>query len=209
MGAARRLRARGRLDLFAAADGYGAFDADVTVTMDAAAGGFSAADSRRDDIQGRGGPAERGTGTLTLTGRNRYSGGTVPAGGTLVAGSEDALGHGNVRMTGGTLRVAGRLRVHGACTQDAARGRSPVRAGGKAPLTVGHRAAQALRLDAERPPAAGGTPAGPRRAPARRTVPADRGELGPAADRTRVHGRRSVGATRAAVTAAGAAAVRR
>lgn len=153
----------GRLDLFAAADGYGAFDAGVTVTMDAAGGGFSAADSWRNDIGGRGGLTKRGTGTLTLTGRNRYTGGTVLAGGVLVAGSEDALGHGDVRTTGGTLRVAGRLRVRGAWAQDAGTLEVTVRAGGKAPLTVGHRAvlggaaALALRLDAERPPAAGST----------------------------------------------------
>ncbi len=47
----------GRLDLFAAADGYGAFGSGVGVTLDAAAGGFSAADAWRDDIGGRGGPA--------------------------------------------------------------------------------------------------------------------------------------------------------
>ncbi|GGS77908.1 phosphatase PAP2 family protein [Streptomyces cinerochromogenes] len=153
----------GRLDLFAAADGYGAFDTDVTVTMDAADGGFSAADSWRNDIDGRGGLAKRGTGTLTLTGRNRYTGGTVLAGGTLAAGSEDALGHGEVRVTGGTLRVARRLRVRGAYTQEAGTLEVTVRAGGEAPLTAGHRAllggaaVLVLRLDAERPPAAGST----------------------------------------------------
>lgn len=151
----------GRLDLFAAADGYGAFDTDVTVTMDASAGGFSAADSWRNDVGGRGGLAKRGTGTLTLTGRNRYTGGTVLAEGTLVAGSADALGHGDVRVTGGTLRVAGRLRVRGAWMQDGGELEVTVRAGGEAPLTVGHRAVLggpavlALRLDAKRPPAAG------------------------------------------------------
>lgn len=35
----------GRLNLFAAADGYGAFDGDVTVVMDAGKGGFHSADS--------------------------------------------------------------------------------------------------------------------------------------------------------------------
>ncbi|MEU6669608.1 phosphatase PAP2 family protein [Streptomyces sp. NPDC046727] len=153
----------GRLDLFAAADGYGAFDSGVTVTLDAAAGGFSAADSWRNDIDGRGGLTKRGTGALTLTGRNRYTGGTVLAEGTLTAGSEDALGHGDVRVTGGTLAVAGRLRVRGAFAQDAGTLEVTLRAGRKAPLTVGHRAVLgaaavlALRLDTERPPAAGST----------------------------------------------------
>ncbi|MGW7257319.1 phosphatase PAP2 family protein [Streptomyces sp. NPDC054834] len=153
----------GRLNLFAAADGYGAFDSDVTVTLDAAAGGFSAADSWRNDIDGRGGLTKRGTGTLTLTGRNRYSGGTVLAAGTLVAGSQDALGHGDVRVADGTLRVDGRVRVRGQYGQDAGTLEVTLRAGRKAPLTVQRRAALgrgsvlSLRLDAERPPAAGST----------------------------------------------------
>ncbi|MEV7813198.1 MULTISPECIES: hypothetical protein [Streptomyces] len=83
--------------------------------------------------------------------------------GALVAGSEDALGHGDARVTGGTLRVPEGLRVRGAWVQDAGTLEVTVRAGGKAPLTVGHRAVLggpavlALRLDAERPPAAGST----------------------------------------------------
>lgn len=44
----------GRLNLFAAADGYGVFDSDVTVTLDAALGGFDAADTWRNDIDGSG-----------------------------------------------------------------------------------------------------------------------------------------------------------
>ncbi|WEO93755.1 phosphatase PAP2 family protein [Streptomyces sp. FXJ1.172] len=153
----------GRLDLFAAADGYGAFDTDVTVTLDAAAGGFSAADAWRNDIDGRGALAKRGTGTLTLTGRNRYTGGTVLAQGALVAGCEDALGHGDVRITDGTLGVAARLRVRGAYAQDAGTLEVTLRAGRKAPLTVRHlavlggSAVLSLRLDGERPPAAGST----------------------------------------------------
>jgi hypothetical protein len=42
----------GRLNLFAAADGYGKFAAGVQVTMDAAQGGFNAADTWRNDIRG-------------------------------------------------------------------------------------------------------------------------------------------------------------
>ncbi|WP_247636578.1 phosphatase PAP2 family protein, partial [Methylobacterium sp. 37f] len=44
----------GRLNLYAAADGYGAFNDAVTVTMDAAQGGVSALDSFNNDIGGRG-----------------------------------------------------------------------------------------------------------------------------------------------------------
>ncbi|KOV56136.1 phosphatase PAP2 family protein [Streptomyces sp. MMG1121] len=153
----------GRLNLFAAADGYGAFDTDVTVALDAAAGGFAAADAWRNDIDGSGGLVKRGTGTLTLTGRNRYTGGTVLARGTLVAGCEDALGHGDVRVGAGTLRVAERLRVRGSYAQDAGALEVTLRAGRQAPLTVrqlmvlGGSPVLSLRLDTERPPALGRT----------------------------------------------------
>ncbi|MFJ8624987.1 phosphatase PAP2 family protein [Kitasatospora sp. NPDC093550] len=112
----------GRLNLFAAADGYGAFERDVTVELDAADGGFSSADAWRNDIAGPGGLTKRGTGTLTLTGTNRYAGATVVAGGVLEAGSRDALGRGDVRVRGGTLRVdaeRGAVRVHGSLLQSA------------------------------------------------------------------------------------------
>ena len=97
----------GRLNLFAAADGYGAFDDDVTVVMDAAAGGFSAADSWKNDIPGDGGLVKQGSGTLTLAGENSYRGGTVITGGTLAAASATALGDGSVQIgAAGTLAVA-------------------------------------------------------------------------------------------------------
>ncbi|MER7834874.1 phosphatase PAP2 family protein [Streptomyces sp. NPDC096040] len=153
----------GRLNLFAAADGYGAFDTDVTVTLDAAAGGFSAADSWRHDIDGHGGLTKEGTGTLTLTGSNGYRGGTVVAGGTLVAASNEALGRGDVRITAGTLRVAGGLFVRGTYTQDAGTLEVTLGKGRKAPLQVKHLAVLgkgstlSLNLDTEHPPAAGCT----------------------------------------------------
>ncbi|MFD5740472.1 phosphatase PAP2 family protein [Streptomyces massasporeus] len=154
----------GRLNLFAAADGYGAFDRDVTVTLDAAAGGFHAADSWRNAIEGDGGLTKRGSGTLTLTGHNRYRGGTVLEAGTLVAAAPNALGEGDVRVTGGTLRAAGVLRVRGSYVQE---GESmldlPLRRNHGPALTVGRRvllgpgSVLSLRLDAERPPVAGTT----------------------------------------------------
>jgi autotransporter-associated beta strand protein len=101
----------GRLNLFAAADGYGSFVGPVTVTMDAAAGGFNAADTWRNAIDGCGGLVKAGTGTLTLTGANSYGAGTTVTGGTLVAGSASALGRGPVTVTGGTLRLTGSTRV--------------------------------------------------------------------------------------------------
>lgn len=95
----------GRLNLFAAADGYGAFDQDVRVFMDASARGFHATDAWRNDISGRGGLRKSGSGTLTLTGDNRYSGGTQVDHGVLVAGSRTAFGTGDLHVTNGTLGV--------------------------------------------------------------------------------------------------------
>ncbi|MET7684843.1 phosphatase PAP2 family protein [Streptomyces sp. NPDC005423] len=153
----------GRLDLFTAADGYGAFDADVEVTLDTAAGGFGAADAWRNDIGGRGALTKRGTGTLTLTGHNDYTGGTVLDSGVLVAGSAHALGHGDVRVGGGTLRVTESVQVHGAYTHESATLEVTLRSGHGPALDVTRRAALgrgsvlALRLDTARPPAAGST----------------------------------------------------
>lgn len=93
----------GRLNLFAAAHGFGAFDSDVAVTLDAAEGGVSAADVWRNDIAGPGSFTLDGTGTLTLTGDNAHTGGTALDGGSLVAASPTALGSGDVRVSGGEL----------------------------------------------------------------------------------------------------------
>ncbi|KMS77124.1 phosphoesterase [Streptomyces viridochromogenes] len=154
----------GRLNLFVAADGYGAFDTDVTVTLDAAAGGFGAADSWRNDIRGEGGLTKRGTGTLTLTGHNRYHGGTVVEAGVLVAGSANALGQGDVQVKGGTLRADKVLRVRGSYVQDGDTTLElPLRKNHGPALEVSRRvvlgrgSVLSLRLDAERPPVAGTT----------------------------------------------------
>ncbi|MEW2560521.1 phosphatase PAP2 family protein [Streptomyces griseorubiginosus] len=152
----------GRLNLFAAADGYGSFDSDVTVTLDAAAGGFHTADSWRNDIDGCGGLTKKGSGTLTLTGHNRYTGGTVLQEGTLVAASAHALGHGDVRVRGGKLTLADRsLQVHGTYTQDSAALELTLRSGQEPVLEVTRRAVLGkgsvlrLTLDAKKPPKAG------------------------------------------------------
>ncbi|MFM9608996.1 phosphatase PAP2 family protein [Streptomyces sp. V2] len=151
----------GRLNLFAAADGYGSFESDVTVTLDAAKHGFHAADAWRNDIDGAGGLTKKGTGTLTLTGHNRYHGGTVVKEGTLVAGHANALGQGHVTLAGGTLGAPQPVRVRGSWTQGAATLDLTVRKGHGAVLTVSGRARLergaklVLRLDAKQPPAAG------------------------------------------------------
>ena len=93
----------GRLNLFAAADGYSTFSTDVTVTMNAADGGFSSADRWRNDIDGAGSLTKQGTGVLTLTGDNSYLGGTVVTGGRLAATSPTAFGTGSISVAGGIL----------------------------------------------------------------------------------------------------------
>ncbi|MFD9900331.1 autotransporter domain-containing protein [Mesorhizobium sp. NPDC059025] len=88
---APQFRGYARLNLFAAADGYGAFRSNVPVTMDAGQGGFNALDVWRNDIGGSGGLTKAGSGTLVLQGSNTYSGGTIVKGGTLRSGAANAL----------------------------------------------------------------------------------------------------------------------
>jgi len=60
-----------------------------------------------------------GTGTLTLSGNNSYTGGTDIVGGTLVAANGSALGSGLVDVNGGTLSMSGplTLNIGGSYTQ--------------------------------------------------------------------------------------------
>jgi autotransporter-associated beta strand protein len=110
----------GRINLLAAGNGYGAFDTDVAVTMDAADGGFSASDEWKNDIEGAGSLTKDGSGSLTLSGDNSYEGGTRLLGGELVAASETALGAGDVANVAGTLTVpSGAVEVAGDYTQSA------------------------------------------------------------------------------------------
>ncbi|MEU8661558.1 phosphatase PAP2 family protein [Actinoplanes philippinensis] len=100
----------GRLDLFKAADGYGAFETDVDVTLD------GVSDAWRNDITGRGGLTLRGTGVLTLTGANRFRGGVRVLGGALVAATGHALGGGDAEIRGATLRTVPGGRLDGTLT---------------------------------------------------------------------------------------------
>jgi autotransporter-associated beta strand protein len=100
----------GRLNLVAASDGYGAFEGDVNVHMEASNGRFSAHDWWRNDISGEGMLKKDGSGQLTLTGNNTYSGGTLINGGTLEAKSTTAFGTGDLYINSGQLQVD----VHGA-----------------------------------------------------------------------------------------------
>ena len=107
----------GRLNLFAAADGYGQFNGDVVVVMQASDGGFSALDSWKNDIAGAGKLTKQGTGTLEFAGTNSYTGGTQIVGGTLRAASASALGSGDVYLGLGSLVATTPITVKGAYTQ--------------------------------------------------------------------------------------------
>ncbi|EMN5127105.1 MULTISPECIES: phosphatase PAP2 family protein [Burkholderia] len=102
----------GRLNLFAAADGYGAFNGNVIVSMDASQGGLNAADLWRNDVAGAGKLTLQGSGTLTLAGNNSYTGGTQVSGGTLAAASATAFGKGDVYVgSGGGVQIAANAPV--------------------------------------------------------------------------------------------------
>lgn len=109
----------GRLNLFAAADGFGTFDGDVAVTMDASLGGFNARDAWRNDISGAGKLTKSGTGVLSLGGNNTFSGGTLLEAGSLVGTSATAFGTGAVFIRGGVLvsDAPAELLIGGAFTQ--------------------------------------------------------------------------------------------
>jgi len=93
----------GRINLFAAADGYGAFNGNVVIVMDTSKGGFNAADRWRNDISGNGKLVKQGSGALKLAGANTWSGGTELTAGTLQGDSASAFGTGDVYVSGGTL----------------------------------------------------------------------------------------------------------
>ncbi|TDG08167.1 phosphatase PAP2 family protein [Paraburkholderia guartelaensis] len=110
----------GRLNMFSAADGYGAFNGNVIVAMDASQGSFNAADTWRNDIAGSGKLTLQGSGTLTLAGNNSYTGGSQVSGGVLAAASTTAFGNGDVYVgSGGGVAVAtsAPLTVAGKYTQ--------------------------------------------------------------------------------------------
>ncbi|MGF6413188.1 phosphatase PAP2 family protein [Paraburkholderia sp. MM5482-R1] len=96
----------GRLNMFAAGDGYGAFHGSVIVSMDASQGGFNASDLWRNDIAGAGKLTLQGSGTLKLGGNNTWSGGSQVSGGVLEADSPNAFGTGDVYVGAGGITIA-------------------------------------------------------------------------------------------------------
>lgn len=64
-------------------------------------------------LAGTSGLAKYGSGTLTLSGSNTYTGGTVVNGGILKAGNAAAFGTGDIRVTSGTLDIAGQSIANG------------------------------------------------------------------------------------------------
>jgi autotransporter-associated beta strand protein len=106
----------GRIDTFAAFNGYGQFNGSVVISMDATQGGFGAIDMWRNDISGSGKLTLTGTGTLQLAGNNSYSGGTQVSGANLQADSEAAFGTGDVFVGTGSAIISAS---------------SPVKVGGK------------------------------------------------------------------------------
>jgi outer membrane autotransporter protein len=77
-----------RLNLYAAAGGYGSFPSNVTVNMNAALGGLDAFDVWSNNISGPGGLTLQGSGTLVLAGDDTFTGGANVQGGALgVTGS--------------------------------------------------------------------------------------------------------------------------
>lgn len=109
----------GRLNLFAASNGYGAFNTDVTVTMDSEKGGFNAKDTWKNDISGDGALYKKGDGELVLTGNNTYTGGTNIIEGTITLAGAHSAGNGAVNVEKGTLveKVAGTVKIESDYTQ--------------------------------------------------------------------------------------------
>ncbi|MCJ2009140.1 autotransporter domain-containing protein [Methylobacterium sp. J-092] len=94
----------GRINLYAANDGYGAFASTVSVTMDASQGGYGTSDSWNNDISGPGGLIKNGSGALRLSGNDTYAGPTLVNGGTLTV---DGSLVSTVTVAGGRLDGSG------------------------------------------------------------------------------------------------------
>ncbi|ENS21531.1 outer membrane autotransporter barrel domain-containing protein [Brucella abortus F5/04-7] len=82
------------------------------VSLQAGGGTFDIEDAANNfavtqGVAGAGGLTKSGSGTLTLSGVNSYTGGTVFAGGVVSVDKEVRLGGGDLTFNGGTLQVTG------------------------------------------------------------------------------------------------------
>jgi autotransporter-associated beta strand protein len=111
-----------RLNLYAAAGGYGAFPSNVTVNMNAALGGLNAFDVWSNNISGPGGLTLQGSGTLVLAGDDTFTGGVNVQGGALgVTGSllgPLSVSSGATLVLGSTGVFAGVLTNDGSVTNE-------------------------------------------------------------------------------------------
>ena len=109
-----------RLNLYAAASGYGAFAGNVAITMNAALGGLNAFDIWSNAISGPGGLTLLGSGTLILAGNDSYTGGTSVRGGTLAVtgtlGGDLSISPGASFVSNGGYAVAGHATLANAGT---------------------------------------------------------------------------------------------
>lgn len=95
----------GRLNLFNAGGGYGAFNGDVIINMNADQGGFEKNDTWSNDIIGEGKLLKQGTGHLALSGNNSFTGGLELKDGVIEALSANAFGRGDVYVSKGLLKT--------------------------------------------------------------------------------------------------------
>jgi len=94
-----------RINLFDAAGGYGALDADTTVIMNAANGGLHAYDTWNNDIGGTERLIKQGTGTLVLSGANTFGGVDVQQGVLALSGTNTFSGASQVGGSGETASL--------------------------------------------------------------------------------------------------------
>jgi autotransporter-associated beta strand protein len=117
-----------RLNLYAAAGGYGDFASDVTVTMNKASGGLNAFDVWSNAISSLSGPyglTLDGSGTLVLAGDNTYAGDTIVKGEATLAITGSVAGDVSV-LKGATFAgnggVGGALDLYSGATYQVAIG---------------------------------------------------------------------------------------